>query len=217
MAISLLLRSGRMQRAPLLLFLAWLSVSFYSGIWLFMSGFLLMRIELNNQSFCSEPPSPAPHLQAGSCWFPQRFDKAVIVVIDALKYDFAKYDPANNNPKPYENKLGVIHQLTTSQPQHARLYPFRADPPTTTMQRIKGFTTGSLPTFVDVGSNFASYAIQEDNLIHQMVQNGTYRHGTIFSFRIMNKLVLKAVNRSPLSPTHWVFVGYSIYSSRSWS
>ncbi|KAM3938716.1 GPI ethanolamine phosphate transferase 3 [Leptodactylus fuscus] len=161
-----------MKRAPLLLFLAWLSASFYSGIWLFMSGFLLMRIELNNQSQCSEPPSAAPHLQTAPCWFPQRFEKAVIVIIDALKYDFAKYDPANNNPKPYENKLGVIHQLTTSQPQHARLYPFRADPPTTTMQRIKGFTTGSLPTFVDVGSNFASYAIQEDNLIHQMVQNG---------------------------------------------
>ncbi|XP_056402961.1 GPI ethanolamine phosphate transferase 3 isoform X2 [Hyla sarda] len=161
-----------MKRAPVLLFLAWLSVSFYSGIWLFMSGFLLMRIEVSNQSQCSEPPSPAPHLQVGACWFPQRFDKAVIVIIDALKYDFAKYDPGNHNPKPYENKLGVIHHLTTSQPQHARLYPFRADPPTTTMQRIKGFTTGSLPTFVDVGSNFASYAIQEDNLIHQMVQNG---------------------------------------------
>ncbi|KAG9488279.1 hypothetical protein GDO78_007859 [Eleutherodactylus coqui] len=161
-----------MRRAPLLLYLTWLSVSFYSGIWLFTSGFLLMRIELNNQSRCSEPPSPAPHRQAAPCWFPQRFHKAVIVIIDALKYDFAKYNPANNNPKPYENKLGIIHQLTTSQPQHARLYPFRADPPTTTMQRIKGFTTGSLPTFVDVGSNFASYAIQEDNLIHQMIQNG---------------------------------------------
>ncbi|MBN3324170.1 PIGO transferase, partial [Atractosteus spatula] len=40
------------------------------------------------------------------------------------------------------------------------------------MQRIKGFTTGSLPTFVDVGNNFASSAILEDNLIHQLGQNG---------------------------------------------
>ncbi|XP_075042864.1 GPI ethanolamine phosphate transferase 3, catalytic subunit isoform X2 [Mixophyes fleayi] len=165
-----------MKKAPVLLFLAWLSILFYSGIWLFMSGFLLMRIELNNQSHCSEPPSPgplkSPHLETSSCWFPQRFEKTVVVIIDALKYDFAKYDPANTNPKPYQNKLEVIHQLIASQPQHARLYPFRADPPTTTMQRIKGFTTGSLPTFVDVGSNFASYAIQEDNLIHQMVKSG---------------------------------------------
>ncbi|XP_063813647.1 GPI ethanolamine phosphate transferase 3 isoform X2 [Pseudophryne corroboree] len=171
-----LLRSSRMKKGTVLLFLAWLSVLFYSGIWLFMSGFLLMRIELNNQSQCSEPPSSRPlrstELEASSCWFPQRFDKAVIVIIDALKYDFAKYEPGNANPKPYQNKMEVIHQLVTSQPQHARLYPFHADPPTTTMQRIKGFTTGSLPTFVDVGSNFASYAIQEDNLIHQMGQSG---------------------------------------------
>ncbi|XP_077319272.1 GPI ethanolamine phosphate transferase 3, catalytic subunit isoform X1 [Lithobates pipiens] len=165
-----------MKRAPVLLFLAWLSILFYSGIWLFMSGFLLMRIELNNQSLCSQPPDPgllsSTQQKTTTCWFPHRFNKAVIVIIDALKYDFAKYDPANTNPKPYENKLEVIHQLIQSQPRHARLYPFRADPPTTTMQRIKGVTTGSLPTFVDVGSNFASYAIQEDNLIHQMVQNG---------------------------------------------
>lgn len=40
------------------------------------------------------------------------------------------------------------------------------------MQRIKGFTTGSLPTFVDVGNNFASSAILEDNLIHQFGQVG---------------------------------------------
>ncbi|KAM4707713.1 GPI ethanolamine phosphate transferase 3 [Discoglossus pictus] len=165
-----------MRRTPVLFFLAWVSVLFYTGIWLFMSGFLLMRIELNNQSTCSDLPSldlPNNHQQEpGTCWLPRRFEKAVVVIIDALRHEFAKYDPENNDPKPYQNKLEVIHQLISAQPRHARLYPFRADPPTTTMQRIKGVTTGSLPTFVDVGSNFASYAIQEDNLIHQLVQNG---------------------------------------------
>lgn len=36
------------------------------------------------------------------------------------------------------------------------------------MQRIKGITTGSLPTFVDVGASFASTAIEEDSIISQM-------------------------------------------------
>ncbi|NP_001085798.1 phosphatidylinositol glycan anchor biosynthesis class O L homeolog [Xenopus laevis] len=165
-----------MRRAHVLLFLAWVSILFYSGIWIFTSGFLLMRIELNNQSSCSDLPNSSPQgpLQQhpGACWLPRRFDKAVIIIIDALKYDFAKYEPGVADPKLYQNKLPVIHQLTQSQPRNALLYPFRADPPTTTMQRIKGMTTGSLPTFVDVGSNFASYAIQEDNLIHQLVENG---------------------------------------------
>lgn len=37
------------------------------------------------------------------------------------------------------------------------------------MQRIKGITTGSLPTFIDIGSNFASTAIEEDSLVSQLV------------------------------------------------
>lgn len=40
------------------------------------------------------------------------------------------------------------------------------------MQRLKALTTGSLPTFIDAGSNFASYAIVEDNLIKQLTNAG---------------------------------------------
>ncbi|XP_052526105.1 GPI ethanolamine phosphate transferase 3 isoform X2 [Tympanuchus pallidicinctus] len=165
-----------MQRWPVLLFLAWVCFLFFSGIGLFMSGFLLTRIELANSSSCSDPLAPPPwdkqSLPPGSCWLPQRFPKIVLVIIDALRFEFALFNPAKVNPLPYENKLSFLHHLATSQPHHARLYRFVADPPTATMQRIKGLTTGSLPTFIDVGSNFATYAIQEDNLLAQLVQNG---------------------------------------------
>ncbi|CAG8638693.1 5373_t:CDS:2, partial [Acaulospora colombiana] len=43
-----------------------------------------------------------------------------------------------------------------------------ADAPTTTLQRLKALTTGTLPTFIDAGSNFAGSAIIEDNLIYQL-------------------------------------------------
>ena len=33
--------------------------------------------------------------------------------------------------------------------KHARLYQFIADAPTVTMQRLKGLTSGGLPTFLD--------------------------------------------------------------------
>jgi GPI ethanolamine phosphate transferase 3 subunit O len=55
-----------------------------------------------------------------------------------------------------------------SQPNRTRLMNFIADPPTTTLQRLKGMTTGSLPTFIDIGSNFASPEINEDNIIDQV-------------------------------------------------
>ncbi|KAM9262953.1 GPI ethanolamine phosphate transferase 3 isoform 4-T4 [Morus bassanus] len=165
-----------MQRWPVLLFLAWVCFLFFAGIGLFTSGFLLTRIELASRSSCSDPLLPPPwerqNLPTGSCWAPQRFPKAVLVIIDALRFEFARFNPTKATPLPYENKLSFLHHLVTSQPRHARLYRFRADPPTATMQRIKGLTTGSLPTFIDVGSNFATYAIQEDNLLAQLAQNG---------------------------------------------
>ncbi|XP_067888820.1 GPI ethanolamine phosphate transferase 3 isoform X2 [Heterodontus francisci] len=169
-----------MPRMVTVLSLCWSCLLFYVGLGLFLSGFLLVRVELRNCSSCQEATITAArggHQEScfnqdfNSCWMSRRFSKAVVLVIDALRFDFAKYNPKNRNPKPFENKLEVIYHNVVSKPEHARLYQFRADPPTTTMQRIKGMTTGTLPTFIDVGSNFASSAIQEDNLIQQFVQN----------------------------------------------
>ena len=37
---------------------------------------------------------------------------------------------------------------------------------------LKGLTTGSIPTFIDLSSNFASYEINEDNIIDQLISHG---------------------------------------------
>lgn len=103
---------------------------------------------------------------------PQK-SKVIILVVDALKYEFGVFNEnATEPPLPYENKLGMLHQLLHQQPDNARLMRFKADPPTTTLQRLKGLTTGSLPTFIDIGSNFASPEINEDNIIDQIVKIG---------------------------------------------
>ncbi|KAM7532458.1 hypothetical protein Aperf_G00000132892 [Anoplocephala perfoliata] len=49
---------------------------------------------------------------------------------------------------------------------------FIADPPTTTMQRLKALLTGSMPTFIDAGSNFGGSELQEDNIIKQWTLAG---------------------------------------------
>ncbi|XP_050928776.1 LOW QUALITY PROTEIN: GPI ethanolamine phosphate transferase 3 [Lates calcarifer] len=144
---------------------------YFVGIYLFVGGFLLVRLEVNRTSTCGDVLQPGEE-PVDFCRVQPRFRRAVLLIIDALKIDFARFDPSNTSPRPYENKLPVLEETASSRPSHSRLYPFRADPPTTTMQRIKGFTTGSLPTFVDVGNNFASSAILEDNLIHQFGQVG---------------------------------------------
>lgn len=101
---------------------------------------------------------------------PQK-SKVIILLIDALKYEFGIYKKNLTQSLPYENKLPVLHELLEHMPEQSRMMRFKADPPTTTLQRLKGLTTGSLPTFVDMGSNFASPEINEDNIIDQMVKN----------------------------------------------
>eukprot|EP00064_Thunnus_orientalis_P022825 superscaffoldBa00008047_g23045 len=159
----------QMKGLPVLSLLLWMCAVYSVGIYLFVGGFLLVRLEVNRTSTCRDVLHPGEE-PGDFCRVQPRFRRAVLLIIDALKIDFARFDPNNTTPRPYENKLPVLEETASSRPSHGRLYPFRADPPTTTMQRIKGFTTGSLPTFVDVGNNFASSAILEDNLIHQLGQ-----------------------------------------------
>lgn len=101
----------------------------------------------------------------------ERKSKVIILLIDALKYEFGVYDENVTSPLAYQNKLPIIKQLIQQHPDNTRLLKFLADPPTTTLQRLKGMTTGSLPTFIDMGSNFATPELNEDNVIDQIAGN----------------------------------------------
>ena len=125
---------------------------------------------LDHKSDCASSPIELIAEGLGNpldgCWHPKTFDKAVIIVIDALRYDFTV--PYHGEVHHYHNALKVLHETAVQQPQNAFLLPFIADPPTTTLQRLKGLTTGTLPAFIESGSNFAGTAIEEDNLVAQL-------------------------------------------------
>ncbi|KAJ8444087.1 hypothetical protein Cgig2_025088 [Carnegiea gigantea] len=80
--------------------------------------------------------------------------------------------------KPWMDKLQVIQEVAAEAGSSSRIFKAIADPPTTSLQRLKGLTTGGLPTFVDVGNSFGAPAIGEDNFIQQvylfhfLVENG---------------------------------------------
>ncbi|KAJ8938246.1 hypothetical protein NQ318_001779 [Aromia moschata] len=182
------------------LFLLWLYYLIISSVLLFTRGFLLSRVVQKVNSTClshSEIPCPSKgssyfnvsksaveqcsqkekivsvlseYNSASSICLPPKA-RIVLLIVDALRYDFTVYDENNNNPLPFQNKLPTIHRLRSKHPELTRLYKFIADPPTTTMQRLKGLTTGSLPTFIDAGSNFATSEINEDNIIDQLLKN----------------------------------------------
>ncbi|KAH6604314.1 phosphoethanolamine transferase class o [Trichoderma cornu-damae] len=158
-------------------FWAWLLAVHAVGLWLFASGFLLARLVLEDKSSCAVPPvegltgSRAALDVREGCWHPKQFDRAVVILIDALRYDFTvAEDP--ETAQAFHNAFPFLYDTAVKTPQNAVLRPFIADPPTTTLQRLKGLTTGTLPTFIDAGSNFAGTAIDEDNLLAQLRGSG---------------------------------------------
>jgi phosphatidylinositol glycan class O len=65
-----------------------------------------------------------------------------------------------------------VARLLREQPKNAALFPFLADAPTTTFQRIKALVTGSVPAFIEAGDNFGGTEITEDNIVDQLVARG---------------------------------------------
>jgi phosphatidylinositol glycan class O len=164
----------------LIAFFTWLLLLHALGIYLFTTGFLLTRLVLDNKSECAVPPielskSYKPGSPEKGCWHPKGFEKAIVIIVDALRYDFTvpfQPTPGDEKPHHFHNSLPVFYETAVQQPHNAFLLPFIADPPTTTLIRLKGLTTGTLPTFLEAGSNFAGTAIEEDNLVAQLRDAG---------------------------------------------
>ncbi|KAK7388107.1 hypothetical protein VNO78_22912 [Psophocarpus tetragonolobus] len=145
------------------------------AILFFTAGFLLTRTELPHHSHCSDvshSPCFSPLNNNGSCWTKPATNRLVLIVLDALRIDFVAPSTFFPESKPWMDKLPVLKNAASSRPLSARIFKAIADPPTTSLQRLKGLTTGGLPTFVDVGNSFGAPAIVEDNFIYQLVQNG---------------------------------------------
>jgi len=159
--------------------IALLLILYTVGIFLFTRGFLLTRVALSRNSTCGQAgdsTTPTAASNKRSCSGEPRFRRAVLIVIDALRFDFVADVNGSSlcDGDVCAGGLGlrILAEISRDRPFNSRLYHFIADPPTTTLQRLKGLTTGSLPTFVDAGANFASSEITEDNFIDQYVHLG---------------------------------------------
>lgn len=142
-----------MNSYKLVLFFMFFICNIIISVYIFSNGFLIRRVSLSNKNTESFNNL-------------KKFNKSIVLFIDALRFDFIF---TNKNPNLYG--LSIIEQLIENEPKNAKLFKFIADPPTTTMQRIKALMSGTLPTFIDAGSNFDSYLIEDDNLIQQTYLN----------------------------------------------
>jgi len=97
-------------------------------------------------------------------------DGMAIIVVDALRFDFAR----DHLPKSVGSRLRTMHSSS-------QLFQFVADPPTVTMQRLKGLTTGGLPTFADISGSFGGASVDEDSWVQQLKDTPPDRRGYIQS------------------------------------
>ncbi|XP_068620161.1 GPI ethanolamine phosphate transferase 3 [Battus philenor] len=206
-------------------YLIWFSYLIVAAILMFGHGFLLSRKTFNDLSECI----PLSKIDCDGKFYLKNTDtcsddvkirhiasnfgaplicapnhnKVVVVLVDALRYDFAEYDHKIEKPLHYQNRLPIIQKTLEQWPERTRLYRFMADPPTTTLQRVKALVTGSLPTFVDASSNFAAMELQEDNFVDQIAKNG-------------GKAVLLGDDTwSRLMPGRWLR-SHALYSFHTW-
>eukprot|EP00963_Diacronema_lutheri_P010090 scaffold956_cov389-Pavlova_lutheri.AAC.8 len=142
------------------------------GTYLFYSGFLLTRKELSQRNTCA---LMREHGWEGNgtdeyCWVKQRAQKVVLVVIDAFRFDFLVGEPEHTRETLFKGRMPKTRRLV-EESEDSILFKFLADAPTTTMQRLKALTTGGLPTFIDFSQSFGAPAIQEDNILYQLLSN----------------------------------------------
>lgn len=211
------------------------------GLYWFSSSFFLAKRSLPYSASCDEAHSlltdilrlePAEAFlilgdslvegDRNGCWLPRKVDSVVILVVDALRFDFSQYSLpksigsrieknqtassqliqfvadvssipllagqlfGENNIPPHDpnffNNCTLrehgscslnVHEISES--SHVFSFYLSLQPPTVTMQRLKGLTTGSLPTFADISGNMGGSTMDEDSWVQQL-KDTNYRY-----------------------------------------
>eukprot|EP01061_Rhynchopus_euleeides_P013873 TRINITY_DN2410_c0_g3_i2.p1 TRINITY_DN2410_c0_g3~~TRINITY_DN2410_c0_g3_i2.p1 ORF type:complete len:796 (+),score=186.23 TRINITY_DN2410_c0_g3_i2:1411-3798(+) len=135
----------------------WLVYTFFVQVFataLFLKGFVLPRSVSERHSTSlhqAEGPAADTCRQAAE-WYGDH--TVVVVIIDALRYDMVVGD------RRRFHSLGGTGWL------------LRSESPTTTAQRLKGMTTGSIPAFMEISTAFNSDEVRQDNLLLQLKEHG---------------------------------------------
>ena len=182
--------SPRLPTSHTFALLLYLSAIISVALYAFTSGFFLTRYQLPHNSTCEPLPHPSKIADIAStthsytsppastrpfdttslstsdsspstgCWLPSTYSHAIVLLIDALRYNFT-------------TQLPILSSTLLASPHSTLLFPFVADAPTVTLQRLSALTTGSLPTFIDFAANFQSSELQGDSIIRQMQHSRT--------------------------------------------
>ncbi|XP_066143840.1 GPI ethanolamine phosphate transferase 2 [Euwallacea fornicatus] len=128
-----------------------------SSLALFLYGFF--PIPTTTSPFANNPPEYIANTPVNSSQFyKSRFNKTILMVIDALRWDFV-------TPQLMPLTTALMHQKGC-------LSKVSVESPTVTLPRIKALTTGSVPQYLDVVRNLASSEVLSDSWLHSAKAKG---------------------------------------------
>lgn len=124
---------------------------------LFLHGFF--PVSNNSGKVPNDPPTKVGNVSINiEQTYHPHFTKTILIIIDALRWDFATPDLM---PKTmgHMSRKGCISKVSV-------------ESPTVTLPRIKALTTGSVPQYIDVVKNLASSEILVDSWLHSARNKG---------------------------------------------
>ncbi|GEQ69771.1 hypothetical protein JCM33374_g3445 [Metschnikowia sp. JCM 33374] len=118
------------------------------GLLWFLKGFFPRKATLSGFNTFNESSSPFA-IESGA-----HFDKLIVMVVDAMRSDFMF--------SSQDSSMHFLHSLI----REGNALPFTSfsNPPTVTLPRLKGITTGGTPSFVDAILNIADDKDQSQGL-----------------------------------------------------
>ncbi|CDR44716.1 CYFA0S15e01882g1_1 [Cyberlindnera fabianii] len=130
-----------------------------ASILLFCKGFFPSKVVLDGYGEFDDPSS-----------FKPQFNKVVVMVVDALRSDFV-----------FSDKSSMLFTQSLLRNGSAIGYTAFSNPPTVTLPRLKGITTGSTPNFLDavlnvVEEDTSSTLANQDSWIKQLKMAGKRIH-----------------------------------------
>ena len=94
--------------------LVWLVLLYLNGVVFFLKGFLLTRREIHSKSSITDETS---------CCLPAKYKQVIILIIDALRYDFLAYQNISGVDKEmYHNNLPIVNQLLNDNPNNSAFF-----------------------------------------------------------------------------------------------
>lgn len=142
-----------------------LILSHIAGLCIFLKGFFPSKVVLPGHN-AFEGTSPFSTSSGDG-----QFDRVIVMVVDAMRSDFMFSEK--------RSQMSFIHDLVNNN----SAIPFTAfsNPPTVTLPRLKGITTGGAPNFLDAILNIAddndnSQGLSsQDSWVHQFKHHGHHR------------------------------------------